>query len=454
VGDPIHAAPDQAPIDPSGTRAAVARALTVGDPIHAALDQAPIDPSVIHAARARALTVVDPIHAAPDRALIDPSVTRAALGRATVVDPTHAAPDRAPIDPWVIHAARARAPTVGDPIHAAPHQAPIDPLVIHAARARAPTAGDPIHAAPGQELIDLSAIRAVLDRPPIVGDPIHAALGQALIDPSVTRAALGWAQTVGDPTHAAPDQAPIDPLVIRAVPGQAPIEGAPILGAPHRLTTAQAAILAAAIPARRGLPLDHDGRVLVVDIRGLAPGANQVPIAIALIAPNPRAAAPPQIPVLQHLSRPLRSLILTWVSSMLQSETPMPPSESLMPSMLLAAIPIHNSMRLTLLEKGRILTSMHPRLIAPNPARVGPRPLLAVAAPRVAQMLKASACRRCYLAQASRRAARLRTGFALAASPSTANLPCLVPACLPPTNCASTAASFANARPVAALPHS
>ena len=318
---------------------------------------------------------------------------------------------------------------MGDPIHAAPDQAPIDPLVIHAAVARAQTVGDPIHAALGQELIDPSAIRAVLDRPPIVVDPIHAA----------------------------PDRAPIDRLVIHPAVARSPIVVAPILGAPHRLTTAQAVILAAATPARRGLPLDHDGPVLAVDVRTLAPGAKQVPIALALIAPiapNPRAAAPPPIPVLQHLSRPLRSLILTSVSSMLQSETPMPPSESLMPPMLLAAIPIHNSMSLTLLEKGRILTSKHPRPIAPNPARVGPRPLLAVAAPRVAQMLKASACRRCYLAQASRRAARLRTGFALAASPSTAKLPCLVPACLPPTNCASTAASFANARPVAALPHS
>ena len=142
---------------------------------------------------------------------------------------------------------------------------------------------------------------------------------------------------------------------------------------------------------------------------------------------------------------------------MLQSGSPLIQSESSMP--LLGSL-IHISMSLTLLkkdrmlEKGRILTSKHPRLIAPNPARVGPRPLLAVAAPLVAQMLKASAFRKCYLAQASRRAARLRTGFALAASPSTANLPCSAPASRPPTNCASTAASFANARRVAGLQHS
>jgi hypothetical protein len=82
---------------------------------------------------------------------------------------------------------------------------------------------------------------------------------------------------------------------------------------------------------------------------------------------------------------------------------------------MLAAIPIRISTSLSLLEKGRILTSKCPRLIARNSARVGPGPLLAMAAPLVAGMLKASGCKRCYHAQGSRRAAKLRTGFALAA---------------------------------------
>ena len=136
-----------------------------------------------------------------------------------------------------------------------------------------------------------------------------------------------------------------------------------------------------------------------------------------------------------------------------RSGNPLFQSESPMRSL------IHISMSLTLLskdlilEQGRILTSKCPRLVAASSARVGPG-LLAVAAPLVARMLKASAFKRCYRAQGSRRVARLRIGFARAASPSTANLPCSAPACRPPTNCASTAASFVNARQVAALQHS
>ena len=220
-------------------------------------------------------------------------------------------------------------------------------------------------------------------------------------------------------------------------------------------------ILPVAIPARRGLPPDPDGLLRAVDVLSLVPGAGELALtALAPIAPKLLTAVPPLIPVLQRLSRTSRTLILTSRSSMLLSETlmlletPMPPLGSPMPPILPAAIPIHNSMSLTLLEKGRILTSKYPRLIAQNPARVGPGPLLAVAAPLVARMLKASACKKCYHAQGSRRAARLRTGFALAASPSTANLPCSAPACRPRTNCVSTAASFANARRVAGLRHS
>lgn len=120
---------------------------------------------------------------------------------------------------------------------------------------------------------------------------------------------------------------------------------------------------------------------------------------------------------------------------------------------------IHVSMSLTLLKKDRILekgpalTSKCPRLVARNSARAGPG-LLAVVAPLVTRMLKASAFKRCYRARGSRRVARLRIGFARAASPSTANLPCSAPACRPPINCASTAVSFVNARQVAAPQHS
>ena len=101
---------------------------------------------------------------------------------------------------------------------------------------------------------------------------------------------------------------------------------------------------------------------------------------------------------------------------LLQPGSLLPTPGSTLPPMLLAAIPIHISMSLMLREKGRILTSRCPRLIARNPARVGPGLLLAVAAPLVARTLKASGCKRCYHAQGSRRAAKLRTGFALAAS--------------------------------------
>jgi hypothetical protein len=279
-------------------------------------------------------------------------------------------------------------------------------------------------------------IHAVPARALIVGDPTHAALDQAPVDRSVIHAVLDQVPIVGDP--------------IRAVLGRVPIVEAPALGAPHRLAIAQVVILAVAIPVRLGLRPDPDDPLLVVDVQSLAPGARDLaPTALALIAPNLLAAVRPLIPVLQHLSHNSRSLILTSRSSMLQSESPVP---------LLGSL-IHISMSLTLLkkdrilEKGRILTSKCPRLVARNRARVGPG-LLAVAAPLVARMLKASAFKRCYRAQGSRRAARLRTGFALAASPSTANLPCSAHACRPPTNCASTAASFASARRVAALRHS
>jgi hypothetical protein len=248
---------------------------------------------------------------------------------------------------------------------------------------------------------------------------------------------------VGDPTHAALDQAPIDRSATRAVLDRVPIVEAPTLGAPHRLATAQVVILAVAIPVRRGLRPDPDDPLLAVDVQSLAPGARHLaPTALAPIALNLLAAVPPLIPALQRLSRNSRSLILT-------SRSPMP---------LLGSL-IHVSMSLTLLrkdrmlEKGRILTSKCPRLIARNSARVGPA-LLAVAAPLVARMLKASDFKRCYRAQGSRRAARLRTGFARAASLSTANLPCSAHACRPPTNCALMAASFASARRVAALQHS
>jgi hypothetical protein len=355
-------------------------------------------------------------HAARGQVPIDRSATRAVLDRVLIAGaPIHAALDQAPIDHSVTHAARDRVLIVGDPIHAALDQAPIDRSVIHAVRARALTAGDPIHAALDRAPVDRSVIHAVRARAPIVGDPIRAVLGRV------------------------------------------PIVEAPTLGAPHRLAIAQAVILAVAIPVRLGLRPDPDDPLLVVDVQSLAPGARDLaPTALALIAPNLLAAVRPLIPVSQHLSHNSRSLILTSRSSMLQSGNPLLQSESPVP--LLGSL-IHISMSLTLLkkdrilEKGRILTSKCPRLVARNPARVGPG-LLAVAAPLVARMLKASAFKRCYRAQGSRRAARLRTGFALAASPSTANLPCSAHACRPPTNCASTAASFASARRVVALRHS
>ena len=414
-----RAVPDPAPI---ATRAVRDRVLTVDGRIHAALDQVPIGRSVIRAVRDRASTVGDPTPAVLGQAPIDSSVTRAARDRALIVrDPIHAAPAQAPIDRSVIHGARGRALIVRDPIHAVPEQVPIDRSVIHGVRDRVLIVRDPIHAVPNQVPIDHSVTLAMRDRVLTVGDPIHAALEQVLI------------------------------------------AGVPTLGALHRLATARAVILAVAIPAHRGLlPDPGDPTLLAVDVRSPTPGARDLALtALALIARNLLAAAPPLIPVLQRLSRHSRSLILASRSSMLQSGNPLLQSGRLMPlsgspttPMLLPAIPIHISMSLTLLKKGRILTSKCPKLIARNPARVGPGLLLAVAAPLVARMLKASACKRCYLAQGSRRAARLRTGFALAASPSTANLPCSAPACRPPTNCASTVASFANARRVAGLQHS
>ena len=345
--------------------------------------------------------------------------------------------------------------------HAARGQVPIDRSATRAVLDRVLIAGAPIHAALDRPPIDRSVIHAARDRVLIVGDPIHAEPDQAPIDRSVTRAVRDRVPTTaGDPLHAALDQAPQAPIggdPIRAVLGRVPIVEAPTLGAPHRLAIAQAVILAVAILVRLGLRPDPDDPLLVVDVQSLAPGArDRAPTALALIAPNLLAAVRPLIPVLQHLSHNSRSLILTSRSSMLQSGNPLLQSESPVP--LLGSL-IHISMSLTLLkkdrilEKGRILTSKCPRLVARNPARVGPG-LLAVVAPLVARMLKASAFKRCYRAQGSRRAARLRTGFALAASPSTANLPCSAHACRPPTNCASTAASFASARRVAALRHS
>jgi hypothetical protein len=368
---------------------------------------------------------------------------------------THAAPDQVPIDRSATRAALDRVLIAGAQIHAVLDRPPIDRSVIHAALDRAPTVGAPIHAALDQAPVDRSVIHAVVDRVPIVGDPIRAALDQAPVDRSVIHAVRDRVPIVGDPIHAALDQAPIGGALIRAVLGRVPIGEVPTLGASHRPVTAQAVILAAAIPVRRGLqPVPDDPPLLAVDVRSLAPGARDLaPTALALIARNLLAAVRPLIPVLQHLSRNSRSLILTSRSSMPRSGNPLFQSESPMRSL------IHISMSLTLLkkdrimEKGRILISKCPRLVAPNSARVGPG-LLAVAAPLVARMLKASAFKRCYRAQGSRRAARLRIGFARAASPSTANLPCSAPACRPPTNCASTAASFVNARQVAALQHS
>ena len=304
-------------------------------------------------------------------------------------------------------------------MHAVPDQAPTARSATRAARDPVPIVGALTHAAPDQGRIDRSATRAVRDRVPIVGALIHAVPDQRRIDRSATRAAR-------------------DPVLI---------VHAPIRAAPHRAVTARAVILAAAIPARRGLHPDPGGRLLAVDVQSLARGANLAPIALELIAPSHLAAVRPLILVLQRRGRNPRSLILTSGSSMLQSGNPMSPIP-------LLGNPIHMSMSLTPLEKGRILTSKCRRLVARNPARVEPGPLLAVAVPHVARMLKASAFKRSYRAQGSRRAARLRTGFARAASPSTVNLPCSAHACLPPTNCASTVASFANARRVAAPRHS
>jgi hypothetical protein len=319
-----------------------------------------------------------------------------------------------------------REPTVGDPIPAVLDQVLIDRSVTHAARDQVRTVGDPTQAAPDQAPIDRSATRAVRDRVLIVVDPTHAALDRVA-------------------------QAPIAGALIHAVLGRAPIVGASTLAAPHRPAIAPAVILVAAIPARRGLRLDPDGPLLAVDVQSTARRATDLaPTALALIAPNLLAAVRPLIPVLQRQSRNSRSLILTSRSLMLQSGNPMSP---MLPIPLLGS-PIHISMSLTLLQKGRIPTSKRPNLIARNPAPVGPDLLLAVAAPLVARTPKASACKRCCHAQGSRRAAKLRTGFARAASPLTANLPCSAPACRPPTNFASTAASFVNARRVAALQHS
>jgi hypothetical protein len=189
---------------------------------------------------------------------------------------------------------------------AAPH--PIPAAAIPAPPGRNPDLADPDPAADvvrralgeaGQARVVLdpaqiaaALIRAAPDRAPIAGDPIHVVLDQAPADRSVTRAAPDRASTVRDPIHAALDQAP-----------QAPIAGALILAAPDRRATVRAVILAAAIPARRGLRPDPDGPLLAVDVQSPARGAKQAPTALALIAPHLLAPARPPIPVLQRLRR-------------------------------------------------------------------------------------------------------------------------------------------------------
>jgi len=241
-------------------------------------------------------------------------------------------------------------------------------------RDRAPTVGDPTHAAPDQEPIDRSVTRAVRDRAPTVGDPTHAALDQEPIDRLATSRRAGTrALTVGRPDSR------------RAGPGA----GRPFWRlAPWterrswrlRLSarradwrSRRAVILAAAIPARRGLPPDPDGLLRAVDVLSLVPGAREPGAHRARTeAPHGRTSPDPRFATPEPHIEEFDSHVEEFDAPVGDADAPV--GGGPMPPMLLAAIPIHNSVSLALLEKGRILTSKCPRLIAQNPGRVGPGP--------------------------------------------------------------------------------
>jgi hypothetical protein len=100
----------------------------------------------------------------------------------------------------------------------------------------------------------------------------------------------------------------------------------------------------------------------------------------------------------------------------------------------------------TLLLQGQLRAVKHRSLTTLDPAHVDQHPLAVMGLAFEAPSPKANACRKCYRAPASRHAARRKTGFAPAASPSTALRPCLVRVCCRPISFASIVASFANAR--------
>ncbi len=383
----------------------------------------------------------------------------------------------------------------------------ITPVLIPAAQALAADAGTqvPVRA---DQVLAVAITRALTHDapapPPTVAVPILVAPNRAPIARAVT---LVMVDRVADALRRARADAgrvrvtATTRAPILAVLGRAPIMLVATLVAQGRLAIDRVLIPTPPGPRAAG----YDGRLLVVDgpgpARGVAGRAHRVHIepvtivptvtvvtaviapievtaliaptvALAGIMPAPRVAARPRIPGLQLRRRRPASLIrlskspafLTrswmriWVSLSIIQIPRLRRIRRLTHVRELTRIrrPTHMRQLMLIRRLARILPILPPecpRLLRRSFAHVGPRPLRGVAVGLAVRMLRASACRRCYRAQDSRRVAKRRTGFAPAVSLSTANPPYLALAYHRPTRSASTVGSFVNVRRVVVLPH-
>ena len=418
------------------TRVARDLALTVGDLTRVARDLALTVGDLTRVALDLELIVGGLIRVARDLVLIAGGLTRVALAPVHIeADRTHAAQDLALTAAGLTHEALAPVLTAAGPTLAA---------MILVLRALAPI---PAGRLPMLTLVTLT--RAATDLVLIVADltrvapalrasaevvilvPVNPALRGAHQD----LASLDPVETVQIPTRA--ERGPVVPTAVdltHAAPPPALTVADPTRVAAGPVVLTRIAVLAVArlifiAPARRLIG------------KSLSRPRRSSTLKASIPTPTPRIPPPTSRgPVLTS-----RALTLTAGELLLVLRARITTSTT-GSRIHTSRVPGSTTTRRTRIRRILLIIATRQPLAAParelvqqNFARVGPRPLLGAAAAPV-PMPRASAYRRSCRVLASHRVARQRTGFAPAASPSTANPLCSALACRIRTNCVSMAA--------------
>ena len=297
--------------------------------------------------------------------------------------------------------------------------------------------------APALTAVDLT--RAARGLAPTVDDLTQAELGWVPIVAYLTLAELGWVPIVTDLTLAATSQVLAD-----RTRGRVMVDPAVIMP-PAALTAVHLTFIAMA-------PKPHLGRRIFI---------TTISMSLHLLSRVSRVSrlAAGNLTLTQRISTPRRRDLtrissLTTVTAMrplliLRIPTPITTRRTLTARTLTPAtirptlttkVLVPATTRRTLTTKTTTRATTRPTLTTPTPGLVrrirvlvGLHPPLGAEA-RGALMPKASASRRFCRARVSRHVARQKIGFALAASPSTANPPCSARACRTPIKYAWMAA--------------